>query len=214
MRRRDAQRNSALRLGRENSRWGYLRIRGELLKLGVDVSGTTIATVLRRNGLGPAPRRIGPTWTQFLRLQAYGLVSPGAPSEEDEDLKERAAVPQPPSLVPLSDGPATGRRTYPCRPVGTEQTSHPDGGRSPPCVRNAGSAARWNSRSRRARDRRLNLFASGRAATSHRSFGPLLRRVDRPAMPSSRTSAVASTTSGPTYRLLPALPTRSPNWPS
>jgi len=51
-------------------------------------SATTIATVLREGGLGPAPRRIGPTWTQFLRLQAYGLLSPGAPSEEDslEDL--------------------------------------------------------------------------------------------------------------------------------
>jgi hypothetical protein len=36
----------------------------------------------------PAPRRIGPIWTQFLRLQAYGLLSPGAPSETDslEDL--------------------------------------------------------------------------------------------------------------------------------
>jgi len=77
-----------LRLGRENPRWGYLRIRGELLKLGIDVSATTIATVLREGGLGPAPRRIGPTWTQFLRLQAYGLLSPGAPSEKDspEDL--------------------------------------------------------------------------------------------------------------------------------
>jgi putative transposase len=50
-----------VRLGRENPRWGYLRIRGELLKLGVDVSATTIATVLRERGLGPAPRRIGPT---------------------------------------------------------------------------------------------------------------------------------------------------------
>lgn len=49
-----------LRLGRENPRWGYLRIRGELLKLGIDVSATTIATVLREGGLGPAPRRIGP----------------------------------------------------------------------------------------------------------------------------------------------------------
>src|SRR6266508_6641245 len=63
-----------LRLGQENPRWGYLRIRGELLKLGVDVSATTIATVHRRGGLSPAPRRIGPTWTQFLRAQAYGLL--------------------------------------------------------------------------------------------------------------------------------------------
>jgi hypothetical protein len=65
-----------VRLGRENPRWGYLRIRGELLKLGTHVSATTIATVLRESGLGPAPRRIGPTWAQFLRLQAYGLGPP------------------------------------------------------------------------------------------------------------------------------------------
>lgn len=74
--------------GRENPRWGYLRIRGELLKLGIDVSATTIATVLRQSGLGPAPRRIGPTWAQFLRLQANGLLSLGAPGAEEgpEDL--------------------------------------------------------------------------------------------------------------------------------
>jgi len=63
-----------LRLGRENPRWGYLRIRGELLKLGVRVSATTIATVLRRSGLGPAPRR-GPTWSEFLRSQAAGILA-------------------------------------------------------------------------------------------------------------------------------------------
>src|SRR6266498_2053267 len=85
-----------LRLGRENPRWGYLRIRGEFLKLGVDVSATTIATVLRRSGLGPAPRRIGPTWTQFLRLQASGLLSPAAPSEEGEGLEEPVAIPHRP----------------------------------------------------------------------------------------------------------------------
>src|SRR5437016_8471923 len=60
-----------LRLGRENPRWGYLRIRGELLKLGVRVSATTIGTVLRRHSLGPAPRR-GPNWREFLRHQAVG----------------------------------------------------------------------------------------------------------------------------------------------
>lgn len=62
------------RLGGENPRWGYMRIRGELLKLGVKVSVTTIATVLRRNGLGPAPRG-GPTWREFLRHQAASMLA-------------------------------------------------------------------------------------------------------------------------------------------
>src|SRR6266581_9492649 len=66
-----------VRLGRENPRWGYMRIRGELKKLGIEVSTTTIATLLRRAGLGPAPRRIGPRWSQFLRAQAYGLLDRG-----------------------------------------------------------------------------------------------------------------------------------------
>jgi transposase len=64
-----------LRLGRENPRWGYLRIVGELKKLGVTVSKTSVATVLRRHGLPPAPRREGPTWTQFLSEGAKGIVA-------------------------------------------------------------------------------------------------------------------------------------------
>jgi putative transposase len=67
-------RDLILRLGRENPRWGYQRIRGELLKLGVKVSATTIASVLRRHGLGPAPRR-GPTCREFLRQQAAGILA-------------------------------------------------------------------------------------------------------------------------------------------
>jgi putative transposase len=63
------------RLGRENPRWGYVRIVGELKKLGVCVSKTSVATVLRRHGLPPAPRREGPTWTQFLSAQAKGIVA-------------------------------------------------------------------------------------------------------------------------------------------
>ncbi|MDQ4133553.1 MAG: integrase, partial [Actinomycetota bacterium] len=64
-----------VRLARENRRWGYLRIKGELAKLGVSVSATTVANVLRRHGLGPAGRRGGPTWTEFLRAQAAGILA-------------------------------------------------------------------------------------------------------------------------------------------
>ena len=64
-----------IRMAKENSRWGYLRIRGELLKLGVRVSATAIRMVLRRHGLGPAPRRSGPSWGQFLRAQAHGILA-------------------------------------------------------------------------------------------------------------------------------------------
>ncbi len=74
------------RLARENPRWGYVRIQGELLKLGISVSATTIATVLRSSGLGPAPRRIGPTWSEFLRAQAQSMLGSGLRSAVGDDL--------------------------------------------------------------------------------------------------------------------------------
>ena len=55
--------------------WGYLRICGECVKLGMRVSGTSVRNILRRHGLGPAPRRSGPTWTEFLRSQAAGVLA-------------------------------------------------------------------------------------------------------------------------------------------
>ena len=63
-----------LRLARENPRWGHVRIKGELQKLGICVSATAIATLLRRHGIGPAPRR-GPTWRQFTKAQASGIIA-------------------------------------------------------------------------------------------------------------------------------------------
>src|SRR6266568_3678725 len=64
-----------LRLARENPRWGYWRIQGELKKLGIRVSATSIRTVLLGNGLRPAPRRASVTWRAFLRAQASGIVA-------------------------------------------------------------------------------------------------------------------------------------------
>ena len=64
-----------VRMARENRRWGCVRIKDELQGLGISVSATTIRTILRRAGLGPAPRREGPTWHQFLSAQARGIVA-------------------------------------------------------------------------------------------------------------------------------------------
>jgi transposase len=59
-----------IRLANENPRWGYQRLKGELLRLGVRVSATAIRTTLRRHGLDPAPRRGTTAWRTFLRQQA------------------------------------------------------------------------------------------------------------------------------------------------
>ena len=64
-----------LRLARENPRWGYRRIQGELIKLGVRLAASTIAQIMKRNGLGPAPRRASATWREFLRAQASHIVA-------------------------------------------------------------------------------------------------------------------------------------------
>ena len=64
-----------VRLALENPRWDYLRIVGELKKLGFTVSKSSVANVLRRHRLPPAPRRAGPTWSEFLRAQANAIVA-------------------------------------------------------------------------------------------------------------------------------------------
>src|SRR6266540_4824821 len=64
-----------IRLANENPRWGYQRLKGELLRLGVRVSATAIRTTLRRHGLDPAPRRGTTAWRTFLRQQAAGIVA-------------------------------------------------------------------------------------------------------------------------------------------
>jgi len=63
-----------VRLARENPRWGYQRIVGELKGLNVVVSATTVKKILRAAGLGPTVRR-GPSWREFLRMQAKSIIA-------------------------------------------------------------------------------------------------------------------------------------------
>lgn len=63
-----------IQMARQNRTWGYPRIKGELQKLGIGVSATAIAMLLRRKGIGPAPRG-GPTWREFLKAQATSMIA-------------------------------------------------------------------------------------------------------------------------------------------
>ncbi|MBL7495302.1 transposase [Frankia sp. CNm7] len=64
-----------LRLARENSSWGYRRIHGELLVLGIKVAPSTVWEILRDAGLDPAPERTATTWADFLRAQATASLA-------------------------------------------------------------------------------------------------------------------------------------------
>jgi putative transposase len=64
-----------LRLVRENPGWGYRRVHGELLVLGVKVAASTVWEILHDAGIDPAPERGSTTWAGFLRSQAEALLA-------------------------------------------------------------------------------------------------------------------------------------------
>jgi putative transposase len=67
-------RQLVLRLAAENPTWGYKRIHGELVGLGISLSPSSVWNILRRHGIEPAPRRASVSWREFLRQQAAGIV--------------------------------------------------------------------------------------------------------------------------------------------
>ena len=64
-----------LRLAGENPCWGYRRIQGELLVLGIKIAASTVWEILQRAGIDPAPERTSTTWADFLRAQAGALLA-------------------------------------------------------------------------------------------------------------------------------------------
>lgn len=68
-------RGLVLKLASENPTWGYLRIKGELRKVGMSVSASTVRRILRAKRVPPAPHRGGMTWSAFLRAHAGGVLA-------------------------------------------------------------------------------------------------------------------------------------------
>jgi putative transposase len=68
-------RQLVLRMAADNPGWGYRRIHGELVGLGHKLAPCTVWLILRRAGVGPAPRRSGQSWRQFLAAQAGSIVA-------------------------------------------------------------------------------------------------------------------------------------------
>jgi transposase len=59
-------RQLVVRLAAENPCWGYRRIHGELLVLGIKVAASTVWEILQQAGIDPAPERTTATWASFL----------------------------------------------------------------------------------------------------------------------------------------------------
>lgn len=76
-----------VRLARENPLWGHRRIHGELMKLGVTISPSTVWQILHAAGIDPVPRRSSPSWRQFLHAQAAGIIAVDFPHVDTVLLK-------------------------------------------------------------------------------------------------------------------------------
>lgn len=64
-----------LQLARENPGWGHGRVQGEPARPGPPSVASTVGGTLPTVGMAPAPRRTGPTWTEFLTHRAEGITA-------------------------------------------------------------------------------------------------------------------------------------------
>ena len=70
-----AIRKLVIRIATDNPAWGHQRVQGELVRLGHPIAASTVWQILHDAGIGPAPRRSGPTWKQLLAVQARGIIA-------------------------------------------------------------------------------------------------------------------------------------------
>ena len=68
-------RELVVRLARENPGWGYRRIQGELVGLGIKLAASTVWSILKREGIEPAPKRVEASWTEFLASRRRAFSS-------------------------------------------------------------------------------------------------------------------------------------------
>ena len=68
-------RKLVIRIATDNPAWGHRRVQGELVRLGHRIAASTVWQILHDAGMDPAPRRMGPTWKQFLTAQARGIIA-------------------------------------------------------------------------------------------------------------------------------------------
>ena len=134
-------RNLVVRMARENAGWGYRRIQGELKALGHGIARSTIADILRVNGIKPAPDR--PTsWVTCIKAHwgcaAESVTETLTASERQADGKE-----------PLGS-PSIGARVQRAK-------AHAGncGVRNRSCVRQAWHVPQFNDWGRRERNRFL-----------------------------------------------------------
>jgi hypothetical protein len=60
----------------ENRDWGYMRMVGALTNLGYQLARGTVANILKRNGIVPAPKRSRKTsWKEFLAQHREMIVA-------------------------------------------------------------------------------------------------------------------------------------------
>ena len=117
-----AVRKLVIRIAAGNPSWGHRRVQGELARLGHPIAASTVWQILQAAGTGPAPRRAGPAWKQFLTAQARGIIAAGFVPVDTVLLRRIYAL-----IV-------TGHGTRRVRLAGI--TAHPDRARATQAARN------------------------------------------------------------------------------